>query len=357
MLGVRYENVASLPNNAAAVLVAADANVDENALNAYLQNGGKAVFLPRQTANAPLGVTLAQKLSTGSLDVPNWPLAQGLSSSDLRWRNEANAWLVQGGNVQIGADGQLAMRQVGKGTAVWLQIDPERFNADEKTYFRFTRWRQTRAATQVLSNLGIALRDDAQALRITPMEPNVMPLAGTWQAQVTIDLPAAENSGTLQDPGISEAAKALLDGSKAIAATVQVPGGIPALEKRDGEAVVRRELNVPPSWAGKDLKLQLGTVDDFDVTFWNGEKIGGIGSENSQAWNTPRVYTVPGRLVKAGRNVLAVRIWDWFGGGGFNSLAAEMMLRPDAEAQPFLYHPDYRTDFILGDDPFRYKRW
>jgi len=26
-------------------------------------------------------------------------------------------------------------------------------------------------------------------------------------------------------------------------------------------------------------------------------------------------------------------------------------------ATPFLYHPDYRTDFIAGDDPFRYKRW
>jgi hypothetical protein len=52
-----------------------------------------------------------------------------------------------------------------------------------------------------------------------------------------------------------------------------------------------------------------------------------------------------------------VRIWDHFGGGGFNSLAADMTLRPDAGADPFMYHPDYRTDFILGDDPFRYKRW
>jgi hypothetical protein len=83
------------------------------------------------------------------------------------------------------------MKQVGKGTALWLQIDPERFNADEKTYFRFTRWRQMRAVAQVLSNMGVALRDDAQALRTTPIEPSVMPLAGTWQATVTVDLPAA----------------------------------------------------------------------------------------------------------------------------------------------------------------------
>jgi hypothetical protein len=304
-----------------------------------------------------MGVTLAQKVSTGSLGAPNWPVARGLSASDLRWRNETNAWLVQGGDAQIGADGQLAMKQIGKGTAVWLQLDPERFNADETTYFRFTRWRQMRAVAQVLSNLGVALRDDAQALRSTPIEPNVMPMAGTWQATVTTDLPAAQSPGELKDPGISQAATALVDGSKTITGTMQVPGGVPGLISRDGEAVMRREINIPASWAGKDLKLELGRVDDFDITFWNGERIGAIGPENPAAYNTDRNYMVPGRLVKAGRNVIAVRIWDHFGGGGFNSLAADMTLRPDAGADPFMYHPDYRTDFILGDDPFRYKRW
>jgi beta-galactosidase len=75
MLGVRYENATSLPATAGVVLIASDVNVDEGALNSYLQNGGKAVFLPRQTANAPLGVTLAQKVSTGSLEAPNWNVA------------------------------------------------------------------------------------------------------------------------------------------------------------------------------------------------------------------------------------------------------------------------------------------
>jgi beta-galactosidase len=358
MLGVRYQKAASLPANAAVVLIGANANVAEAEINAYLQNGGKAVFLPRQNASTPMGVTLAQKVSTGSLDAPNWSLAQGLSASDLRWRNETNAWLVQAGpDVQVGADGQLAMKPVGNGMAVWLQLDPERFNADEKTYFRFTRWRQMRAVAQVLANLGVTLRDDTQALRSTPIEPNVMPLAGTWQAAVTVDLPSAANPGDLKDPGISEAATALVDGSKAITGTMEVPGGVPGLISRDGEAVMRREINIPASWAGKDLRLELGRVDDFDVTFWNGEKIGSIGAENPTAWNTERNYTVPGRLVKAGRNVIAVRIWDHFGGGGFNSLAADMTLRPAAGAEPFMYHPDYRTDFITGDDPFRYKRW
>jgi hypothetical protein len=120
---------------------------------------------------------------------------------------------------------------------------------------------------------------------------------------------------------------------------MQVPGGVPGFIDRDGEAVVRREISVPANWAGKDLKLQLGAIDDFDVTFWNGERVGGIGSENTAAWNTERSYTVPGRLVKAGRNVIAVRIWDHFGGGGFNALATDMTLSPQAGAEPLLYHP------------------
>src|SRR4028118_1780531 len=132
-----------------------------------------------------------------------------------------------------------------------------------------------------------------------------MPLAGTWQATVTTDLPAAVNPGDLKDPGISTAATALLDGSKPITTTMQVPGGMPGLISRDGEAVMRRVINIPASWAGKDLRLELGRVDDFDITFWNGEKIGSIGPENPSAWSADRNYTVPGRLVKAGRNVVA----------------------------------------------------
>jgi hypothetical protein len=149
----------------------------------------------------------------------------------------------------------------------------------------------------------------------------------------------------------------LLDGSKPITTTLQLPGRVPGFEKRDGEAVVRRTINIPASWAGKNLSLHLGAIDDFDVTFWNGERVGGMGSENPAAYSTERKYVVPGRLVKAGRNVIAVRIWDHFGSGGLTSLATQMTLTPEAGAEPLLYHPDYRNDFNLGDDPFRYKRW
>ncbi len=77
----------------------------------------------------------------------------GLSASDLRWRTDTEAWLIASGG-DVGADGVLARKALGRGVLLYCQLDPNRFDADVKTYFRFTRWRQTRALSQVLANLG-----------------------------------------------------------------------------------------------------------------------------------------------------------------------------------------------------------
>jgi sialate O-acetylesterase len=96
----------------------------------------------------------------------------------------------------------------------------------------------------------------------------------------------------------------------------------------DGAVWFRREVTVPEAWLGGDLTLSLGAIDDFDVTYWNGERIGATGAETPQYYAVPRHYKIPGRLVKAGRNVVAVRVFDHFGGGGFGGTPAQMTLRP-----------------------------
>ena len=95
----------------------------------------------------------------------------------------------------------------------------------------------------------------------------------------------------------------------------------------DGAVWFRREVTVPETWLGGDLALSLGAVDDFDVTYWNGERVGATGADTPQYWSAPRRYKIPGRLVKAGRNVLAVRVFDHFGDGGFAGAPAQMNLR------------------------------
>jgi sialate O-acetylesterase len=96
----------------------------------------------------------------------------------------------------------------------------------------------------------------------------------------------------------------------------------------DGAVWFRREIDLPAAWAGQDLALSLGPVDDFDVTYWNGERVGATGADTPQYWSAPRRYPVPGRLVHTGRNVIAVRVFDHFGNGGFPGAAAQMTVAP-----------------------------
>ncbi len=95
--------------------------------------------------------------------------------------------------------------------------------------------------------------------------------------------------------------------------TMSLPGnweekGLPDF---DGIGWFRREVNVPASGAGRDVQLDLGSIDDNDTTYWNGTPVGSM-----QGFGNLRSYTVPGALVKAGRNVTAVRVLDTGGGGG-----------------------------------------
>jgi sialate O-acetylesterase len=86
----------------------------------------------------------------------------------------------------------------------------------------------------------------------------------------------------------------------------------------DGAIWFRKALDLPESWAGRDLVLNLPPIDDHDVTYFNGTKIGSIGRETANSYMVPRKYVVPASLVRAGRNVIAVRVFDSAGEGGFS---------------------------------------
>jgi beta-galactosidase len=167
-IAVSYQPSASLDADAGLLLIGPDATLDPTTLTAYLERGGKAFFLPCSQADGGLGVTLkpAAAQFAGSRSVPDWPEARGLSASDLRWRCylDTPPWLLSAG-AEVGADGLLGRKAVGKGVAIFCQVDPGRFHADEKTYFRYTRWRSTRAVAQLLANLGASFAVDRRIFR------------------------------------------------------------------------------------------------------------------------------------------------------------------------------------------------
>ncbi len=94
----------------------------------------------------------------------------------------------------------------------------------------------------------------------------------------------------------------------------------------DGAVWFRKLVQVPQEWAGKELVLHLGPIDDYDTTYFNGEPVGATGPETPNSWAVPRRYRVPGRLVRAGANLVAVRVFDQMLKGGFTGLPNMMRL-------------------------------
>ena len=155
-----------------------------------------------------------------------------------------------------------------------------------------------------------------------------------------------------EDPGNKGEAQGFADPARDSAGwkKMRLPGlWEPAGLDVDGVVWFRRELNVSAAWAGRDLSLGLGAIDDFDTTYFNGERVGATGPETPNSWTTPRRYRIPGRLVRAGRNVVAVRVYDRIGGGGFNG--GDMSLAPADDpkqgALPLGGEWDYKAEFVV----------
>jgi sialate O-acetylesterase len=93
----------------------------------------------------------------------------------------------------------------------------------------------------------------------------------------------------------------------------------------DGLMWFRREVELPGAWAGKRLSLGLGTINDMDRVWFNGVLVGRF--EQLSGWTKPRVYEAPADAVHAGRNVIAVRVYDIGGKGGICGLAKDMWVK------------------------------
>lgn len=89
----------------------------------------------------------------------------------------------------------------------------------------------------------------------------------------------------------------------------------------DGVVWLRKTVAVPADLAGKELTLSLGPIDNFDITYWNGHKIG-----EGNDYKESRTYIVPSNLVRAGANVIAVRVHDTDGYGGINGKPEQVYL-------------------------------
>lgn len=88
----------------------------------------------------------------------------------------------------------------------------------------------------------------------------------------------------------------------------------------DGIVWFRKAFEIPEDWTGRPLHLSIGIVDDSDSTWINGHLVGG-------SWqNGPRNYVIPPSYLRAGENVLTMRIVDPYGPGGIRGEAEDLKI-------------------------------
>lgn len=110
----------------------------------------------------------------------------------------------------------------------------------------------------------------------------------------------------------------------------------------DGVIWFRKEFDLTAEQAKEPIVISLGAIDDWDVTYLNGQEIGKMDS-----YNTPREYIVSPERLKVGRNVLVVKAVNHTGDGGFTGEMKQMYCLTANERIPLAGDWKYRVSQII----------
>ncbi|MFV0506681.1 MAG: sialate O-acetylesterase [Bacteroidales bacterium] len=96
--------------------------------------------------------------------------------------------------------------------------------------------------------------------------------------------------------------------------------------EEDGIIWFKKEIELPASVEGEKGKINLGSIDDNDITWINGEKVGAIGF-----FMANRNYEIKSGILKAGKNTVIVSVTDGGGNGGFGGKPEDMYIEVDGK--------------------------
>ena len=132
--------------------------------------------------------------------------------------------------------------------------------------------------------------------------------------------------------------------------TMELPGywETKGLSGFDGTAWFQKEIEIPAEWAGKKVALNLGMIDDDEITYYNGKEIA-----RTSGCNTMRNYTIPAELVKSGKGIITVRVLDTGGEGGFHGEAQNMYMELEGKKIPLAGAWNYRIGMSMSEMPSR----
>lgn len=112
-------------------------------------------------------------------------------------------------------------------------------------------------------------------------------------------------------------------------ATVPSPWSRNELGDFDGIAWFSYDFTLPDDCIGKSGEVSLGPIDDEDITWINGTKIG-----QTNGYAKKRIYTIPTGVLSK-HNRLTIRVTDYSGEGGINGLQDELYLKIGNQTMPF----------------------
>jgi sialate O-acetylesterase len=105
----------------------------------------------------------------------------------------------------------------------------------------------------------------------------------------------------------------------------------------DGIAWYCFSLDLPKEDAGKTAVIQLGPIDDNEITWVNGQTVG-----HTEGYTVSRQYSIPENILMAGKNRITVKISDFSGGGGFYGKAEDIYLEVNGKKYPLAGNWHYK---------------
>jgi sialate O-acetylesterase len=82
----------------------------------------------------------------------------------------------------------------------------------------------------------------------------------------------------------------------------------------DGIVWFSKEVMLTEADLNKNTVLSLGVIQNVDISFVNGEKVG----QTPDVWGRKRKYTIRAGLLRKGKNIITVRVENYAGDGGFS---------------------------------------
>jgi len=109
----------------------------------------------------------------------------------------------------------------------------------------------------------------------------------------------------------------------------------------DGVVWFSKTVTIPESWKGEDLTLSLGKINDYDITWFNGKRVG-RGTDVGEL----RLYKIPADIVKKSENRIVVEVLDIGNVGGLYGPVKRMKILSDKGSISLVGKWKYKIDPI-----------